>query len=1175
MKRLILSALVAASTALAAAELQNAAQVDFGATATFSGAPNNAAWPARNAIQYANRFARGVLFGAPMTGGTIHVKLVCPCDIERIDLQQLDYRGTMNVKKAAIAVDGKVVATVDLAELPGKFQRFPVSAKGSVVSVTCLETFPPMKLKGGKTGPNYGGWAKVQVWVKNDVASLMKAPDGYDVPRLAEAIQPTGTAAATGTKVYGRPRVSKGHPRTTWDKEDVAAYRKLLETSPEFRRQAEALKAALDKRLQKPVGVPEPLGKDADGKWKHLPDTTYGKIHNALSLDVANLGTIYQLYGEEKYAEFGKKILLAYAKAFPRYGVGARSTFRHDPSVLFDQKLGDATALIQFAVGYDFLREAKCMDAESRRLIEQDFILADARHIRSNRAHLMNATNWSAIGTAACLAAGVACDDADMVNTALWGHRWSSLPEAKRDPKNFNKWWAGDFCDKPQGIELHFSQQSIDVDGMWCEGAMGYQFMALQALVFDAEVLWHHGIDLYSYRNCALKGVFDSPILFAYPNLVSPAIHDSGNARIVGREAHLYEAGYRRYRDPAYLPILKNVSRRLAASFQQFTVSPLWDADFDDGALAENPSVNLDGVGYGVLRVTDAAGTRNLLVDYGPNRSHGHPDKLNIDLWAFGELQVPDPGTAWYETPIYKNWFRTTFAHNTVNVDMQEQNACGAELLAFTPGESCGLMRARTTEAYPGVIMDRALFLGRGYVADLFGVFSRMPRTYDLAWHPQGAAMQVPEGLKPFTLPEPRPAGYSQLTDMKSVRGKGSSRVAYDNKGVKTALVSAAGGDETDFVVAKAQISSVPGVAPETVVFQRRHAAETVFGNVFDLGGGVESVRQVGSLEEGEATLSIATKETLDVFRVNYRPQTISSTAQVSCDAQLYFTSINRNGRDVHVLMLSGGRVLRMPRAALCLASVGGAIVERTETGSYLVKNCSAIENTVDVTLGTDKKSWTLKPGETAEWLLNGARPIAEHRQTVLKKLAAEAAAKAAREKAARALRIKNLTAAAQAKLGKAGTTVVVQGEDFAGECGGAIRLNDKKTAVVGKCFTHWDGEGHAIDWPVTAPADGYYNLTLCYCTDNARRRALVVNGEPVPEAAETEIPSSGGFSNGTDNWALFTFPLPDGAGALPIRLKAGANTVRLVNVGGGGVNLDYLVVTSPDVPPARLNDSN
>ena len=194
---------------------------------------------------------------------------------------------------------------------------------------------------------------------------------------------------------------------------------------------------------------------------------------------------------------------------------------------------------------------------------------------------------------------------------------------------------------------------------------MGYQFMALQALVTDAEILWHRGIDLYRYRDAALKRLFDSPLRFCYPDLTTPAIHDSGHGSIVGREAYLYEFAYRRYRDPSFLSILRQTSTHLAAQYQQWPVSVLYDVDLSQaGTPIEWRSVNFFDVGFGILRTTDERGTVSLLMDYGPFRSHGHPDKLNLDLFAFGDILMPDPGIVWYEQPLYRNWYKTTMAHN-------------------------------------------------------------------------------------------------------------------------------------------------------------------------------------------------------------------------------------------------------------------------------------------------------------------------------------------------------------------------------------------------------------------------------------------------------------------------------------------------------------------------------
>ena len=1167
--KLALAVAVGALSLVSFAEgLFNVAQTSLGATAVTTGAPFNKDWPALKAIpkEDPRNMRGGALFGAPMEGGTVTISLVAPCDIERIDLMQLDYHGTMCVKKAEIAVDGKVVKTVELEELPGKYQEIPVKAKGSKVSVKCVSTHPRRRQRDGKEGPNYGGWARVRVMSTTDVAALIAAPKEYAVSALASAVMPTGTGARGEVEVYGRPRVSEGHPCTTWDKEDAARFRAMMKTSATLRDQAESLRAAMDRRIAQPVAVPQPV-KGPDGEWAHISDSKVGKTHNNLALDIANLGTAYQLFGDEKYAQYARRLLLAYADAWPNYGIGARHGFSHDPSKVFDQRLGDATWLIQVAVGYDFVRESPCFSAEDREKIHRDLVAGSGYHIAKNKAHLRGATNWSAICTAAILAAGYACDDENLVKTALFGMNWTDRrAKRKGDPlPEPKKWWEGTPNERPGGVELHFSGKSIDVDGMWCEGAMGYQFMALQALVVDAEMLWHHGIDMYRYRGCAMKCVFDSPLYFCYPNLVAPAIHDSGNAPIVGYNSDLYEYGYLRYRDPKYLEVLRRIKRRLMAGFQLFTISTLYDADLSSAGETVAPeSVNLNGVGYGILRVTDGEGTRNLLLDYGPNRSHGHPDKLNIDLWAFGSLQVPDPGTAWYEDPIYRNWYRTTFAHNTLNVDMQEQAACGAELLTYAAGDAYGMMRGRTDEAYPGVTMDRSLFMTRGYVADLFAAVGSLERVYDLTWHPRGKFEG--EG-RPFSLPEPRSPGYSELKDLKSISGTGSVIATFDNKGRRHRLLFA-GGEETEFVFGKAKIKR----EEETPVFERRKAKSTVFGNVFDISnsGLVDDVKQSGGLAQGYSALSLSLSDGGRDFcyaSLKDGPRTVDG---VETDAQQAFVSLAKDG-SMRVIAFAGGTKVKAGRISLETSVPGGAIVELTETGSVLVRNCGASAAKVSVAI-PGRSEFDLKAGETKEIVPKGAKPIEEFRKAALRRLAEEAAAREAKLAAEREAQAKKRRDEAAKLPAPEGFKAVVQAEDFSAQGGGEVRSSDKKTAAVGASIFRWDNEGHWLEWKVTVPKDAYYQVLLCGCTDKDRTREVAVNGDPIVELGAFSFTATGGFSNGNDDWRLVAIPDPaDKSLPMTFRLRQGENTIRMTNVGGGGLNLDYIVVADPKAKVERV----
>ena len=109
--------------------------------------------------------------------------------------------------------------------------------------------------------------------------------------------------------------------------------------------------------------------------------------------------------------------------------------------------------------------------------------------------------------------------------------------------------------------------------------------------------------------------------------------------------------------------------------------------------------------GYAILRspwergdsFTDA---RYLVFDCGRvgEGNHGHLDALNIEVAAFGQPLVLDPGRYTYDEQGEYNWrahFRQTAAHNTVTVNGENQaiyKQRGAKLRVFNPQPACSLV---------------------------------------------------------------------------------------------------------------------------------------------------------------------------------------------------------------------------------------------------------------------------------------------------------------------------------------------------------------------------------------------------------------------------------------------------------------------------------------------------
>ena len=82
-------------------------------------------------------------------------------------------------------------------------------------------------------------------------------------------IAPTPATRAGTVEVYGQPRMTKGHPCTVWDQEDIDHYKEMLKTSKELQVKLAEIKKRIDDRMADPkvIDVLPPLEKGPDGKW--------------------------------------------------------------------------------------------------------------------------------------------------------------------------------------------------------------------------------------------------------------------------------------------------------------------------------------------------------------------------------------------------------------------------------------------------------------------------------------------------------------------------------------------------------------------------------------------------------------------------------------------------------------------------------------------------------------------------------------------------------------------------------------------------------------------------------------------------------------------------------------------------------------------------------------------
>ncbi|MBI2298769.1 MAG: heparinase II/III family protein, partial [Armatimonadetes bacterium] len=135
---------------------------------------------------------------------------------------------------------------------------------------------------------------------------------------------------------------------------------------------------------------------------------------------------------------------------------------------------------------------------------------------------------------------------------------------------------------------------------------------------------------------------------------------------------------------------------------------------------------------------------------------------------------------------------------------------------------------------------------------------------------------------------------------------------------------------------------------------------------------------------------------------------------------------------------------------------------------------------------------------------------------------------------------------------------VRAEAEAFSAQGGGQVELTDKKVGATGQSFLHWDLAGHWLEWVLEVPRAGRYRLHLRACTaEDEAVRKLTVDGRVPPGGEAVALPGTGGYSNERDDWAVLEVPLD-------LELPAAKLTVRLENVDGRSLNVDWVGLAAP-----------
>lgn len=531
---------------------------------------------------------------------------------------------------------------------------------------------------------------------------------------------------------------NKTHPSIFITKQEAADIQQSLGKYELLDKTYDEAVDKMDKVLKSEIDVPEP---GEAGGYAHTR-------HKMNYREMRLAGLLFQISGEEKYAEFVKKMLYEYADMYPDLGPHPMSEHQK-AGKLFHQTLNETVWLVHTSIAYDCIYN--WLSKEDRKVFEENIFIPmvnwftrDENKEEFNRIH--NHGTWM---TASVAMIGYVMDRQNWVEMALYG--------TEKDGE-------GGFLKQ---LDLLFSP-----DGYYMEGPYYIRY-ALMPFFYFAEAIHRKQpeLEIYQYRDQILKKALLSAVQTTYPNGVFPPINDASRSMdvkapevILANDITYAEMGEdERLLGVATIQdkvILNGAGLQIARDHAAQPEKPQmsWSSvEFSDGPKGESG-------GLGILRVGEDRNQSMALMKYGVHGGgHGHFDKLHFTFFDQQKEVIPDYGfSRWINIepkfggrylPENDSYAEQTVAHNTVVVDQTTQNEYSSDEAESMSGDrhffdtsdpDVKVVSARANGYYDGVRMQRSMLLvdkeafEYPILIDLYKLDSKQQHTYDYPLHYYG-----------------------------------------------------------------------------------------------------------------------------------------------------------------------------------------------------------------------------------------------------------------------------------------------------------------------------------------------------------------------------------------------------------------------------------------------------
>jgi len=506
-----------------------------------------------------------------------------------------------------------------------------------------------------------------------------------------------------------------------------------------FNQTLNAATTKIDALLEQDITIPVP--KDAGGGYTHEKHKDNAKI-------IYDAGQLYRLTGERKYADYARRVMLAYADVYPDWKLHPAKK-EQSPGRMFWQNLNESWWLLHVSQGYGAIKET--LSDDQQEIIEKDLLrnmaefLSDGSPETFNKIH--NHGTWA---TAAVGLTGYAIGDEDYVEQALMG---------------LDK--SGDAGFLKQMDKL------FSPDGYYNEGPY-YQRYALMPFVIFAQAVQQNNPErkIFEQRDGILKKAIFTTIQQSYGGLFFPindAIKDKGIATT--ELLHGVAIAYDLTGDTGLLSIaeaqgkfvLTPESRKVSRDLFAGKAKP-----FDYKSMRLRDGENGTEGGLDILRASaDPNGLTLVAKNTSQGLGHGHFDKMGLLVFDAGHEVLRDYGAARFLNieskygghylPENNAYAKQTVAHNTLVVDEASHfggdvkigNQHAPLLGEFTGQGAVKLTSAEIDTAYDDVRIGRTVAIiedaafERPVIIDLTEAHSKGSHHYDLPFHYNGHLVET------------------------------------------------------------------------------------------------------------------------------------------------------------------------------------------------------------------------------------------------------------------------------------------------------------------------------------------------------------------------------------------------------------------------------------------------